>query len=89
MPIGPLPNGSSYSFSGGGGGGVYTSTYYGGLAGFNGSGGTLGANTPASNGQPASSYGSGGGGGGCPSIVNSASYGGAGANGIVIIYFTY
>jgi hypothetical protein len=89
MPIGPLPNGSTYSFSGGGGGGVYTSTYYGGLAGLNGSGGTLGAYTSPSDGQNASSYGSGGGGAGCPAVSGTPSNGGVGANGIVIIYFTY
>jgi hypothetical protein len=89
MPIGPLPNGSTYSFSGGGGGGVYTSTFYGGLAGLNGSGGTLGAYTSPFNGQNASSYGSGGGGAGCPAVPGTPSNGGVGANGIVIIYFTY
>ena len=89
MPIGPLPNGSIYYFSGGGGGGIYTLTYLGGLAGFNGSGGLSGANTPASDGQSASSYGSGGGGAGCPDTSGNFSTGGAGANGIVIIYFTY
>ena len=89
MPIGTLPNGTTYSFSGGGGGGVYSTTYYGGLAGLDGAGGILGAYTTLSDGQNASSYGSGGGGAGCPSNYEGASNGGAGANGIVIIYFTY
>ena len=89
MPIGPLPNGSIYYFSGGGGGGVYTSTYYGGKAGNNGTGGILGNNTGSSGGQNASSYGSGGGGAGCPIGGGQYSFGGAGASGVVIIYFQY
>ena len=87
MPIGPLPNGSTYSFSGGGGGGIYTTTYRGGLAGLNGIGGLLGGNS-VTTGQSATSYGSGGGGSGCPETLETVDFGGNGANGIVIIYFS-
>jgi len=90
MPIGPIPGGSTYYFSGGGGGGVFVSTYLGGLAGNNGTGGAVGGNS-VTNGQSAlsSSYGSGGGGGGCPLTNNTPSFGGAGNQGVIIIYFTY
>lgn len=80
-------NASLTSYSGGGGGGTSNA---GGNAAYLGSGGAKGGqgSTTGQNAQSIS-YGSGGGGAGCPSSTGQASYGGAGANGIVILSFQY
>ena len=79
---------SVYSgFSGGGGGGSYNS---GGSAGIMGNGGIKGLSINSrGNSAISTSYGSGGGGAGYPEREGFAATGGAGANGAVIITFTY
>jgi hypothetical protein len=78
-------------FSGGGGGGsLLTNTPgFGGGAGNMGTGGILGSSVDETGiSATSNSYGSGGGGAGCPALFNSST-GGSGADGTVIITFTY
>jgi hypothetical protein len=63
--------------------------YYGGGAGLNGVGGTLGSYNNSSKGQTATSYGSGGGGAGRVAASSPATTGGFGAQGVVIVQFFY
>jgi hypothetical protein len=88
-PASTATNGSACGggFSGGGGGGIFTT---GGGAGNMGNGGINGISINSTGiSATSTSYGSGGGGAGCPLSLGSASNGGSGANGAVIIQFTY
>jgi len=74
------------SSGGGGAGGVGNNGGLGGTGAGNGGNGSFDA---SGNGTSATSYGSGGGGGGSPSASVSYNLYGAGADGVVIIYFQY